>query len=92
MPVCRDLPVKQRVECYSFGAPRVGNQEWVAHFNRSVQESWRFAKSEDVYPDVLPFDVFYRHVKGACGCSKSCLRSCRTSHVVAVGYFWLRCT
>ena len=51
----------------------MGNQAWVDHFNSVVAVSWRFAKSEDVFPDVLPFDVFYRHVKGLCPILVYCL-------------------
>ena len=65
MPACRDVP-RQRVECYSFGAPRVGNSAWVAHFNRTVQQSWRFAKSENCDIESQPAIAgSFMHVKGA---------------------------
>lgn len=53
-----------KVCCYNYGSPRVGNKAWVEHFNSVVDECWRFAKSGDILIDIVPFDIFYRHVKG----------------------------
>jgi hypothetical protein len=62
--MCSDVP-EQRIVCYSYGSPQVGDQRWVAHFNDAVHESWRFGKSQDIVIENLPvLDLFFAHVKG----------------------------
>lgn len=58
------------MECYTIGSPRVGDQDWVDHFNSFVHSSWRFQKEMDGLVDLVVWDVLYRHVKGVSSCPK----------------------
>lgn len=40
------------VGCYTYGAPRVGNQAYQELFNSQIQESWRFTHGRDIVPSV----------------------------------------
>ena len=36
-----------QVECYTLGAPRVGNSTFVADYNRHVPETWHIINDKD---------------------------------------------
>lgn len=56
-------------KCYTFGAPRVGNTEFVNYFSRYVPPGrhWRVFHMEDPVP-MLPFSWRFRHVYGGGVC------------------------
>lgn len=49
------------VRLYTFGSPRVGNEDFAHIIPRLMTETWRFTHSKDFVP-ALPFESFgYRH-------------------------------
>ena len=52
-----------RTVCVTFGSPRVGNSSFAYHFNREVDESYRFVNRRDLIPHT-PSRWLYKHVRG----------------------------
>ena len=52
-----------RTVCLTYGCPRVGNASFAYHFNRTVDESYRFVNKRDLFPHT-PSRWRYRHVRG----------------------------
>jgi len=56
--------ITSNVSCYTYGSPRVGNQEFVDVFSRTVMNNYRFVNRMD--PIIqLPSPIFYRHPRRA---------------------------
>lgn len=51
-----------RVECHTFGAPRVGNTDFVRYFDDTVDVSIRYVNGADIVTAIPKFR--YKHVKG----------------------------
>ncbi len=52
-----------RTVCVTFGSPRVGSSSFAYHFNRDVDESYRFVNRRDLIPHT-PSRWLYKHVRG----------------------------
>ncbi|MEW5319665.1 MAG: hypothetical protein WDW38_010805 [Sanguina aurantia] len=50
------------VGCYTYGAPRVGNQAYQELFNLQIAESWRFTHGRDIVPSVPLQYMGFHHV------------------------------
>lgn len=53
---------KYDIELYTFGAPRVGNEEFPELFNTALPKSYRFVNGLDIVPAVPRTWQGYRHV------------------------------
>lgn len=51
-----------RVDCYTYGSPRVGNEQFVASMHRHRGRHWRVTHLDDPVPRLPPMSMGYRHV------------------------------
>lgn len=51
-----------KIDTYTFGSPRVGNQGFADSFNRRVPNSYRFVYGMDIVPALPRYWQGYRHV------------------------------
>lgn len=53
----------KNLACYTYGAPKVGNKEFVISYNKRIPDSNRIYLLNDIVPKLPPFPIF-SHVKG----------------------------
>lgn len=49
-----------QVECYTFGAPRVGNHAYCQYAGELVPEMWHITNNNDVVTKALQIGLFYK--------------------------------
>ncbi|KAM4066472.1 lipase (class 3) domain-containing protein [Hirsutella rhossiliensis] len=50
------------VDCYTYGSPRVGNEQFVGFMGRQRGRHWRVTHLDDPVPRLPPMSMGYRHV------------------------------
>ncbi|GMH45328.1 hypothetical protein BSKO_13285 [Bryopsis sp. KO-2023] len=51
-----------RITCYTYGAPRVGNHAFAREYDQLVPNTWQIINDEDLIPRMPKFWVLFKHV------------------------------
>lgn len=51
-----------KISCYTFGAPRVGNNAFKLEYNRIITDTWQIMNGYDMVPSMPSFGNFFSHV------------------------------
>ena len=52
---------KYDIRCYTFGSPKIGNNNFVIYYNSKVKYSFRFVNNRDIFSLYPPLPI-YKHV------------------------------
>ncbi|XP_067950113.1 lipase ZK262.3-like [Watersipora subatra] len=55
------VTTNEKLEVYSFGAPRFGDADFANHFNNLVRHNWRLVQATDPVPRIPPYFVYHTH-------------------------------
>jgi predicted lipase len=50
-----------KINCVTFGSPKVGNQNFVTEYNKYVKNSYRIVNKNDII-EHLPLPILYKHI------------------------------